>query len=399
MDDSLGIVLQFNKSIQACLMTDSEIDPTNDRYRAGNLIIRRATHADDGVLQQILRNNPMQGWIQLALERSPSYFAGEDLFGRSRAVIGQDTAKGGAVIGMYHNRFMPVFVNGTVVQAGYLGELRINPTYRNRIRIFKHGFAAMRPLNRPESDTTQIWFTSIASDNHRARRLLESQHRDLPRYTPVGELQTLAISTRKGRRPELLRQATPGDISMICNFYNAQAARYQFAPHLTPDWLSGPSAAKGLGIEDFWLYEVQHRLLACVAIWDQRSFKQAVVKGYRFPLNRLRPLYNLTARLLGKPLLPMVNTRLESVYLALFTYAPQAETAVQRILQEALHLAARKNADTGLLGLSSAHPLLPAIRASLHPTSYQTCIESVTWGEEQSPYLDDGIVQPEIAIL
>ena len=380
-------------------MTQVEISSGGDRYRTGNLLIRHATLADDQALQQILRSNPMQDWVILALERSPSYFAGENLLGKSRAVIGEDMARDGSVIGMYHTNFLPVFVNGEVVQAGYLGELRVNPAYRNSLRILKHGFASIRPLNRPESEQTAIWFTSIASDNHQARRLLEAQHRKLPRYIPVGELQTLAISVRHGRQPELLQQATPVDIPALCDFYNQLAARYQFAPVLEPSWLDTDSATKGLTIEDFWLYKPHGRIEACIAVWDQRAFKQAVVQGYRFPLELLRPAYNLFAYLQGKPLLPSSGSRLESVSLAFFAITPTAQSQTAQILREALHAASRKNARIALLGLASANPLLPVLCASLHPTIYRTCIETVSWYEGTPRQLDGSYVQPEIAIL
>ena len=380
-------------------MARIEISPERDRYQTGDLLLRHAAMADDAALQQILRDNPMQGWVTLSLERSPSYFAGEDLLGKSRALIGQDLAQGGEVIGMYHTAFLPLFVNGAMVQAAYLGELRVNPAYRNRLRILKHGFASIRPLNQPQSDNTAIWFTSIASDNLPARRLLEARHRQLPRYTPVGEMQTLAISVRHGRRPEMLYQATPVDIPALCDFYNRQAARYQFAPCLEPSWLSGASAAKGLTVEDFWLYKPFRQIEACIAIWDQRAFKQAVVQGYRFPLSLLRPVYNLFAYLQGKPLLPACGSRLESVNLAFFAIAPGAEKHALQILREALQAAARKKAKIALLGLASANPLLPVLCAALHPTVYRTCIETVSWPDETSLQPNESVVQPEIAIL
>ncbi len=380
-------------------MARIEISPKGGRYQAGNLLIRHATAADDAALQQILRDNPMQGWLRLALERSPCYFAGENLLGKSRAVVGQDAAQGGAIIGMYHTHFMPVFVNGAKAQAGYLGELRVNPAYRNRLRILKHGFASIRPLNRPEADRTAIWFTSIASDNHRARRMLEAQHRNLPRYQPAGELQTLAISVRQGRRPELLQRATQADIPAICAFYNRQAARHQFAPCLEPDWLYHLSPSKGLGIEDFWLWKEQQTLRACIAVWDQRGFKQAVVQGYRFPLNLLRPAYNLFAYARGIPSLPASGRRLESVVLAFFAIDPAVQSQALPILREALEIAARKHARIALLGLAEANPLLPAAVSSLHPTIYRTCIETVRWPEQTAQPLDHRMVQPEIALL
>lgn len=376
-----------------------EISPKGDRFQAGNLLLRHATAVDDAALQLLLRNNPMQGWLRLALERSPSYFAGEGLFSSTRVVICEDSAASGAIVGMYHTAFLPLYVNGAKLQAAYLGELRVNPDYRNRPRILKHGFASIRPLNQPEADKTAIWFTSIASDNLPARRLLEARHRQLPRYTPVGEMHTLALSVRHGRQPELLQQATPADIPALCDFYNLQAARHHFAPCIEPTWLEQLSPTKGLGIGDFWLWKDQQRLRACIAVWDQRGFKQAVVQGYRFPLNLLRPAYNLFAYARGIPSLPASGRRLESVILAFFVIDPAVQSHALPILREALEIAARKHARIALLGLAETNPLLPAAVASLHPTIYRTCIETVRWPEQPALSLDHWIVQPEIALL
>ncbi|MDJ0807225.1 MAG: hypothetical protein QNJ78_10370 [Gammaproteobacteria bacterium] len=380
-------------------MNQIQISPNGDRYRAGNLIIRHATPADDTGLQKILKANPMAGWIRLTLERSPSYFAGENLLGTSRVVIGEDATRPGESIGMYHTTFLPVFINGEKRQAGYLGELRVNPSYRNRLSILKHGFNSIRPLNRPESDATKIWFTSLASDNHRARRLLEARHPSLPRYQPLGEIQTLAISVRQRRRPKLLQAARRADIPRLCEFYNRQASRYQFAPCLEPAWFTHLSPAQGLGIEDFWLLKNNGDIQACIALWDQRTIKQTMVQGYRFPLNILRPLVNLNMYLQGRPLLPRSGRLVESVILAFFAIAPSAEPDVLVVLREALHIATEKNAKIGLLGLSIGNPLLPRLSKALDPIIYRTCIETVSWPEEASTQLDELLVQPEIALL
>ncbi|MCU7884359.1 MAG: hypothetical protein KZQ82_09190 [Candidatus Thiodiazotropha sp. (ex Lucinoma annulata)] len=380
-------------------MAEATICQNGVLYRAGNLIYRRANRADDKALNQLLRDNPMQGWLTLSLERKPTYFASENLIGKSRTIIALDASKDEQVVGMYRVAFMPMFVNGKYIQVGYLGELRVNKAYRNSLRILKYGFDSIHPLNQLESADTSVWFTSIASDNYSARRLLEAKNRSLPCYTPVGELLTLAISVRHSKQPMLLQPATKDDIPGICELHNRQMAKYNFATYLDPNWLSSLSATKGLGIEDFWVYKIGQGIQACIAIWDQRSFKQVVVQGYRFPLDRLRPLYNLGAYLLGKPLLPKKGSQLESVYLSFFSISPEAEKHAVNILQEALYISGLKKAKTGLLGLSDCDPLIPALRAALNPVVYKTCIETVDWANRKSAPLNSAPPQPEIAIL
>jgi hypothetical protein len=341
----------------------------------------------------------MQGWVRLSLQRMPSYFASEELIGRSRTVIALDARRENEVVGMYRTTFMPFYYNGTLVEGGYLGELRVNKAFRNRLHILRHGFDSIHPLNLPESASTSIWFTSIASDNFRARRLLESKNSKLPGYTPVGELLTLAISIRRGKRSAMLQTAQQADIPAICQLHNRQASRYQFASHLDPEWLRGLTGSKGLSLDDFRVYRDDEGIQACLAVWDQRAIKQVIVQGYRPPLNRLRLLVNLFAAHIGKPKLPAPNDRLEHVYLAFFAFTKRAEQHAVHLLQEALHIAKEKNADTALLGVSAGNPLLPRLRARLHPVIYTTCIESVSWNDIKQPEHHEAMVQPEIALL
>jgi len=48
---------------------------------------RLATAVDDDRLRRLLRDNGMPGWVEMSIEREPSYFAGHDWFGRDRAVL------------------------------------------------------------------------------------------------------------------------------------------------------------------------------------------------------------------------------------------------------------------------------------------------------------------------
>ena len=381
-------------------MSAGENRLNTEPYLAGKLIFRHAEERDDPALQRLLSDNPMQGWVRLSLRRMPSYFASEALIGKSRTVIALDSERENEVVGMYRTTFMPFYYNGSLIKGGYLGELRVNKAYRNRLRIVQQGFDSIHPLNLPESASTTIWFTSIASDNFKARRLLEAKNSRLPDYTPVGELLTLAISVRRGKRGSMLQTARQADIPAICQLYNRQASHYQFASHLDPEWLRGLTGSKGLSLEDFRVYrDDDGGIQACVAIWDQRAIRQVVVEGYRPPLNRLRPLINLFAALSGKPKLPPENSRLEHIYLAFFAFTESAEQHALALLQEALHIAKGKQADSALLGISASNPLLPILRTRLHPVVYTTCIETVSWSDIKQPDIQISMVQPEIALL
>jgi len=364
--------------------------------RRGNILYRFAGLEDDGELKQLLRNNPMGGWVRLSLEREPSFFHGLDLMGESRVVIAQEESPPGRTVGMYTCARLPVHLNGLPTKLLYLGGLRIEATFRHRLRLLKEGFDSLPMLM---GQPAHMAFTSLAAGNQTARRLLEANLPDMPRYQPLGEMITLALPAKKRPGRPILQQAALKDVPSLAAFFNQQARGFQFGAHLEEAWLAGLNGKHGLRLEDFWLMKDGQDLRGCLAIWDQRDFKQTVVKGYRPSLSRFRLPYNCLAPLVGCPKLPAPGQELSNVFLAFVAFQdPTSEVAVSAI-REGLAKVLAKGGEFGLLGLSANHPLLRRFRKPLRTWSYQTCIEAVHWPGNPLPSLDPLPVQPEIALL
>ena len=148
---------------------------------------RVATDSDDAVLRAMLRENGMPTWVEMTIEREPSFFAGKNLFGRDWAVIAEDK---GDVVGMYTASVMPVHLNGKPTTLGYLGGLRVNPRHRRRIRYLREGYAS---IGRFAPGAVPWWFTVVAAENESARRLLERGVPGMPPYHPQGDYVTFAL--------------------------------------------------------------------------------------------------------------------------------------------------------------------------------------------------------------
>jgi hypothetical protein len=365
-------------------------------FAAGGVTYRIAGHDDDAAIRELLRSNEMDSWARMSIEREPSFFHGENLMGRSTAVIARRSDPPHQVVGMYSVAVQRTHVNGAAVPAGYLGALRVNPEYRHRLRILQNGFASARALS--GIDELPV-FTSLASENFAARRLLEANLRGMPWYTPVGDVESMGFSTRQGKAGGLLQSAQPADIPALVDFFNSAAASWQFAPVLSRQWLTGLQESGGLQLGDFWLLKDGARLCGCVAIWDQRAFKQIVARGYRFPLGFLRGGYNLYARVTGRLSLPRPGQQLQQVFLSFLALDTQAADSVTEIIRETLLIARQKGALVGTLGLSVKNPLATRLRDSLHASIYRTQIETIHWPDCPAPLLDGRPPQPEIALL
>ena len=340
---------------------------------------RLATEADDALIRSLLRNNAMPTWVDMAIEREPSFFAGKDIFGNDWAVIAEEK---GDVVGMYSASVLPVHVDSRPERLGYLSGLRVNPGHRRRIRHLRDGYASIRRLA-PVTGSLPWWFTVVAAENATARRLLESGVPGLPAYHLQGDYVTFAVATARGRRRNLWRRATADDVAHIVAFYNAQAARFQCSPVLDDDLV------RRIGVEHFFLYEDR----GVAALWDQRAFKQIVARRYRRALGGLLPFYNIYAKLFRHIPLPREGGALDQTFIAFLALADSALSNADVLLKDLL---SHCKTPAASIGLHATHPLVNVIE-KLKPLPYPARVYAVSF--EGAPPPNGRPAQPEAALL
>ncbi|MDR1889279.1 MAG: hypothetical protein LBQ81_07895 [Zoogloeaceae bacterium] len=342
-----------------------------------------ATADDDPWLCALLREHPMQGWVRISLTRDPSFFTGCNRFGSEWAMLARD---GDRPVGLYTCAEHPVHLDGNTAEPGYLGGLRIVKTHRNRLSAVRAGYASIRKLH--SQPASSIWYSAIATDNRPARRLLEARLRGMPIYTPINEFVTLALPAARARHHGLWQTVPEAELDTLCHFYNTQARRYQFSPVLTPERALRTGAR-------FYAASAGGKMQACMAIWNQMSYKQVCIHGYHRLLHTLLPLYNLLARLTRRVRLPAPGRTLEQSFLAFFAVdTPEQNPVPVTLIEDALSLC-----DTQILtlGLHAAHPWLAQLQRSFRPLHYRSCIYLVSFEEPGS--LRDYPAQPEAALL
>jgi len=375
----------------------------SSEFRANNLCYRIATPADDATLRSVLRQTPMTSWVTLSTEHEPSYFASSDLFGQRTTIVSHKSNSDSTTVGMCSYTELSVHIDSCENSACYLGELRVLPEFRHRPAIVKNGFRSVEKFSGALIDEAH-WFTSIASENDVARRFLEANLEGMPIYRPAGELVTMALSTRAARQTLQMLPAVEDDVPALVAFYNRQARQYQYSPVLTEDWLLNLYRSNGLQLQDFYLLKVQGSIRACFAIWDQRQFKQTVVRGYRFPLNIMRLPYNLYSRLTDRVELPAIGNCIDYVFIAFLAVSKSMQSEYCKIIATALKLARLARADIAMLGLSANNPNLNLLDA-FHKQTYRSQVETVSWPDRYSTrdraglFPKRAVIQPEIALL
>lgn len=332
---------------------------------------------NQGEFLTLLTDNPMQGRVNTALTREPCYFAGKDYFGVEQAFLAKEDNQ---TIGCYQFTTHQGFINGSLTSLGYLNSLRVSHQFRHKIRVIKAGFKHLQQrLVLPTYN-----YTSIASDNLTARRLLEKGINGLPRYEYVGELCTLVISKHRAKKHKLWQEAT--DDKVWLDFYHQQASQSLLAPYLSESWLKQSTLTP-------LVYRDNSGLKACAVLWQQQTFKQVKITYYHPMFRILRPFYNGYSLLTKRPCLPALQKILPQTFLAFF-YCVDIQQTVSLVAD------ALEHCQTPLLTLSFAakNPQCASIVKAFKPLVYKTSIYRVNFMDEQPP-LQSQSFHLEAAIL
>lgn len=341
-----------------------------------------ANSGDDATLRALLRDNAMPSWVAMSVEREPSYFEGAGRYGRDWAVIARE---GSTPLGMYACSEQNVHLNGVPVELGYLGSLRVSQSHRHKLRILREGFASVGKFSKALAPA--LWYTAIATENHRARRLLEANLPGMPRYQYTNEMVTLALSRARGTPKGYWRAMREDEHEKVSDFYNRHASRYQFSPALSAEIVRNCGA-------DFFVAERQGQVCACMAMWNQNSYKQVVARGYRQPLAALLPIYNAYARISRRIQLPKVGRTFDHTCFAFLAVAPALEQEIVGLLRNALALCPTA---AMTFGLHSGHRWLIPLHRAFRPLTYTTRVYAVSF--EGGIELDARPAQPEVAVL
>lgn len=352
-----------------------------------------ASPEDDAELRALLQRITVPGSVEVAFTREPDYFAGEWRAGGMGHTLVHRT--NGLLEGVGRLSVHTLHRNGRPSRIGYLGELRIEPGAPASARLLREGYAILRSV--VENEGAEGCFTSIASDNARARRVLELGGRlGLPAYTPIADLVTVVIPSG-GRAAR--RYARPCEDR---DELTAFLARRAPAGQLTLTWHGerwddlGPH---DLGWLEFHVVREHASIVAAAAIWDQRAFRQVVVRGYARALRWSRPLVNALATVGLAPALPPPGSVLSQA--AIFGACVAHERHWAPLLTVLRAHAAQRGIAYLTVARDARDPELAAIRRAVRGRRYLTRLYDVRWPDLPGWREDwDGRpFRPEVALL
>jgi hypothetical protein len=284
----------------------------------------------------------MPGRIRVRFEREPDYFAGCPP--GTQVMVARDDER---VVAVACRSVLKLFVNGVPEDVGYLGQLRVDRSYRGQL-LTARGFRVMRDWH--ADGRARSYFTTIVDGNAQAEGVLVRKARGgMPRYRFLERLYTLAVSVRGAQ--------APASASAPSGPYDQPPIE---APNLFPCY---EPAGELVSVEG-----------GCAALLDQRHCKQTVIDGYDGALRLVRPLYNLVGRIR----LPAANTRLDHAYVTHFRAAGTA--AAKKLIKAVRSRAAVLGFDHVLFAFTASDPLL-AVARTFKPVEYVSSIYTVAFDD------------------
>jgi hypothetical protein len=361
---------------------------------SAGIVFERAGAAQEHEIRAILRDVPLGGAWSIALTREPDGLGGPHLPGeRQDIILARDTATGAAV-GLCERVVRRSWVGGKVVDLPYLGALRIVPSHRNRITILRGGFAMLRDDCTHASDFP-VALTSITSDNGPARRLLTAGVRGLPHYTPLRDYSTFALRPRRAAADPAIREAVVDDWPELADFLARALAARDMAPVWSADALRSAEGLRPLVLRE------GGAITGCVALWDQRASRQAVLADCPRWLGVLRAPVNLAFAAARLPAIPARGERIEQAFLSLAATRDDCPARFIRLVRAGLGAAHTLGVRAAMIGVPSDHPWRAALRRGLRAIEYHTSLFAVVWPEDAAALgtIDPGRVFPEIGLL
>jgi hypothetical protein len=220
----------------------------------------------------------------------------------------------------------------------------------------------------------------------------------MPLYEHIGDFVTLLLPTFAERVVRDGSGRKAGSWNEVVAILNSCNTCHQLAPA----WMEAELAAYqslGLGLDNFYFVRNAPES-ACAAIWDQRAFKQTVIRDYSAPLKQARPLANLASRITGGIRLPAVGEILANAYVFNLTASENAGATI-RLLNILLRTAADRKIEMLTLGFASNDRRLSWLRQNFRGREYHSRLYLVRWPElgGGATELDGRTLCPEVALL
>jgi hypothetical protein len=336
--------------------------PTNKGYE-----VTSAEPADGPALLRLIESDASKGGLAIVASRQPDPVASFALESKTTSLTILRDPVSGTI--RFMAAFIPrrVFIGGHPVELVYVSSVRKQAGTLSGVNVFHQAYAR-------ELATRGAFggFCSILAENRAAAALFAGKkHRILPQLKPLCDSTTFLINPRalakmtlaRGRNAdshptkETLRATVPkeADLPEVLDFLQTEGRRYDLFPVV--ENLS--DTCSGLSLEDCVLVRDQGGAIqAFGALWDQRHYRQSIIRGYRGIYRWVRPFSWLIKRL-GYIPLPPAGSTVPVRMLSLLLAQPGADDAYCLLLTALSDMARQRGCPIVAVSISHNNACLP----------------------------------------
>ena len=342
-----------------------------------------ATEEDDPAIRRLLADNPVPGNVAITYEREPNYFLGCGTMGRFWQVAVARHTPTGKIVGLACRATRPVFINGSVEEVGYLGQLRVDSRFRGRWLL---AFAMQFGRELHGDGRVRGYITTIIEDNRTAIGVLVRHPRPHhPIYREAGRIKTLAIILQKPRSPGpsacQIGRGSDFSLAETVSFLRKHGNQKQFFPAYDMDDFQDGTTTLGFNLDDFFIAHRNGSITGVMGLWDQSAFKQTVVHSYSGRLRFARPIYNAVSRVTGRKPLPAEGQAIHNIYGSFICVENNRPDIFRDLLGHAYNEATKREYTSLSIGLDSRDPLLKVVEEFPH-VAYPSRLYTVSWDGE-----------------
>lgn len=347
----------------------------------------------------ILLESPMESdGLSLCLDRSPDIFAVPRLFFQGFKAYGFFMDERLVGYGMICQK--ELYVNGKKTLVGYFANLYVKKEARKLGWLYK----ASKPLFEEISKLTNIGFASTVKGNRATETMIGRRISKFP-LMPHSELvgmqvvHNLLITFRKrlranirqkaeGRRQKLvIKRGKEEDIGRIAELLDGEYRNRLFGAVMDEEHLRELIDTRpDFGIENYWLAEMDGRIVGVCSAWDIWSIRQVRIMAYRKKFKWVYGIYSLFGPILGFPKLPRPGEPFREIIVNDFATENRDPVIFEALLRRVYNDARKRGYNMIEVGSYVGDPMLVAVK----PFFTQEIYSHTIVGTATADYIDKG---------
>jgi hypothetical protein len=261
-----------------------------------NFYITQATDEDNNSILELIESDQSKGLIEMMYTRRPNPYQSYHFEAEKVCILLlknlQHQIKAIVVV-----LTQTVYINGVSQTIGYVTGLR-----KTKEMIRFNWLEAFSTYIKDHFQELDLYYFTVLEENIKAMDVFSKDRSYLPKIKQIGNYSLYFIKTGlkvKTKPTYTFRRASTTDEEAIIQFLNKEGSKYQLFPVVE----SIEKQFHDLKVTDFYILELNGKVVTVGALWNQQAYKQYMIKKYHGYLKLISKLPSLP-KLLGLFKLP-----------------------------------------------------------------------------------------------